>query len=326
MRVLVTGCSGYIGGVLAGVLASQGHEVVGVDRRCYEGNALDRFVKGDLCDPSVASEAVTGPEFVFHLAASRTDWGVSEEEYFRDNVKATRNLLCAGSEREITRWFFYSSVAAMGTDAYPPDESAELEPDGPYGRSKARAEALFHRLARTDRRQRVMILRPSAVFGPNNPPDTNIFRLIDTIYRRRFVMVGDGETRKTTSYIDNVIAATLFLAERTSPGVATFIYVDKPVLRTRTLVARIHRLLGRRPPRFRVSERLAGFAGSVLDVVGDLISKDLPVTGSRIEKFCRETYFDGSAIRREGFEQPVGNRKALRKTVRWYLDEVATRG
>lgn len=323
MNVLVTGCSGYIGGVLARELSSRGHRVTGVDRRPYEDQSVDTFVHGDLCDPSVAAESVAGAETVFHLAASRTDWGVSEEEYFRDNVRATRTLLDAGAEHGIHRWLFYSSVAAMGTEADPPDESAKLRPEGPYGRSKAEAEDLFRSLAGEDGGQQVVILRPSAVYGPDNPPDTNVFRLIDAIYRHRFVMVGDGETRKTTSYIENVVAATLFLFERMSAGVDTFIYVDDPVLETGELVRRIYGLLGRDGPRLRVPNNFATGVGRVFDVAADLLSIDFPITGDRIEKFCRETYFDGGALRREGFEQPVENRTALERTVEWYLEEIA---
>lgn len=321
--MLVTGASGYIGGVLARELSSRGHRVTGMDRRPYEGQSLDTFVRGDICDPSLTAEAVADAEIVFHLAASRTDWGVSEEDYFRDNVRATRTLLEAGAENGIHRWFFYSSVAAIGTQVDSPDESAELRPEGPYGRSKAEAEDLFRSLAREDQRQEVVVLRPSAVYGPNNPPDTNVFRLIDAIYRRRFVMVGDGKTRKTTSYIENVVAATLFLFERMSPGVETFIYVDEPVLETGELVERIHRLLGRNGPHLGVPENVATVASRVLDVAADLLSIDIPITGDRIDKFCRETYFDGSALRSHGFDQPVENQTALQRTVRWYLEEVA---
>lgn len=323
MNILITGCSGYIGGVLAIELSSRGHHLVGVDRRPYEGEALDEFVSGDLCDASVAAEAVADAQFVFHLAAARTDWGVTADQYFRDNVHATRRLIEAGRTRGVRRWFFYSSVAAMGSEADPPDESAELRPEGPYGRSKAKAEGLFEELVTETGNESVMILRPSAVYGPRNPPDTNIFRLMDAIYRKRFLMVGDGETRKTTSYIENVVAATLFLADRMSSGVERYIYVDCPVLTTGELVLRIHDLLGRRSPRFRVPESVATTAGGALDVAADLLSTDLPITGRRIEKFCRETYFDGGAIRRAGFEQPVKNRTALRRTVNWYLEEVA---
>lgn len=323
MNVLVTGCSGYIGGVLSRKLSSRGHRVIGVDRRPYEGQSVDTFVHGDLCDHSVASDSVVDAEAVFHLAASRTDWGVSEEEYFRDNVRATRTLLEAGTEHDVQRWFFYSSVAAMGTEADPPDESAELRPQGPYGRSKAEAESLFRRLTKEDGEQEVVILRPSAVYGPPDPGDTNVFRLIDAIYRHRFVMVGDGDTRKTTSYIENVVAATLFLSKRMSSGVETFIYVDEPVLKTGELVQRIYELLGRDGPHLRVPQNLAAMVGRVLGVAGDLFFVDIPITGDRIEKFCRETYFDGSALRREGFEQPVDNRTALQRTVEWYLEEIA---
>ena len=37
MRVLLTGCSGYVGAVARGVLEDAGHEVVGLDTALYDG-------------------------------------------------------------------------------------------------------------------------------------------------------------------------------------------------------------------------------------------------------------------------------------------------
>ncbi len=37
MRILLTGCSGYVGSVARGVLSTAGHEVVGLDIELYDG-------------------------------------------------------------------------------------------------------------------------------------------------------------------------------------------------------------------------------------------------------------------------------------------------
>jgi GlcNAc-P-P-Und epimerase len=63
-------------------------------------------------------------------------------------------------------------------------------------------------LAEDDRDAQILVIRPSVVFGPRNPPNTNVYRLIDAIHRGRFVMIGGGAEIKTTSYIDNLIAAS----------------------------------------------------------------------------------------------------------------------
>lgn len=318
MHVLVTGAAGFIGQVLVRELAARGHAVRGTDRNSMDHLPLADAVEGDLAEPSVARAAVADVEFAYHLAAARGDFGISEEQYHHDNVEATRSLLAAGAHAGVSEWVFYSSVGAMGPSDIARDETAELTPTVPYGRTKAKAEQLFREYAAGQAPARVTIIRPSAVYGPENPPNTNIYRLIEAIDSGRFAMVGDGETLKTTSYIDNLIEATFFLSNRMSDGVQTFIYVDEPVLSTGELVEQIHRLLGASPPSWSIPVSVARSVASVSDLVAQITGIDFPITAARIEKFCTPTVFDGGAIRELGFEQPVSNRDALRKTVEWH--------
>jgi len=320
MHVLVTGAAGFIGPFLVRELVEQGHTVRGVDRAPMDDLPLGTSVVGDLADPAVARKAVRGDiDRIYHLAAARGDWGISEEEYYHDNVEATRVLLEAGKKEGVRDWVFYSTVSTMGPSDVPLDEGAELQPAVPYGRSKAKAEQLFRDVAAKHPSCRILMIRPSAVYGPENPPDTNISRLIESISAGRFAMVGDGGALKTTSYIENLIAATTFLTDQLSEGLQTFIYVDEPVLSTKTLVQKIYRLLGKQPPSWRIPLSLAKPIASLADLGAQVTGIDFPITASRIEKFCTSTYFDGSAIRELGFQQPVSNEEALRRTVEWHL-------
>ena len=188
-----------------------------------------------------------------------------------------------------------------------------------YAASKVEAETLFQQLATEDPEARVLILWPSTVYGPGNSPSTNIYRLVDAIYHRRFAMVGPGDAIKSNSHIENLLDATFFLMDRMERGVQTYIYVDEPALTTGTLVERIYKLLGKSPPSWRIPLSVASPIATVSDWAADLTGIDFPITAARIEKFNRSTNFDGSKIREEGFEQPVSNKEALRKTVEWHL-------
>lgn len=253
------------------------------------------------------------------VSQTLADRGFSNAEYYRDNLDATRTLIEAGTEEGVKDWVFYSTVSVMGPSPDPLSEQAGFNPIEPYGASKAEAEKRFHQLAEEDPEARVLVLRPSAVYGPENPPDTNIYRLIDAIYNRRFAMVGPGEALKSTSYTENLLAATFFLMERMERGLQTYIYVDEPVLTTETLVTRIYELLGKTPPMWHVPLGVASPIATVSDWAADLTGIDFPITAARIEKFNRSTNFDASRIREEGFEQPVCNEEALLRTVEWHL-------
>ena len=290
-----------------------------------DASQLFRFVRGDLNDPAVAEESLDGVSCVIHLAAAKADWGLTAEEYTRDNLEATRTLLAAGRNKGVRQWVFYSTVSVLGPSQTPIAEDARLNPIEPYGESKAEAEVLFREVAAREPGATVLIIRPSVVFGPGNPAGTNLYRLIDGLHRRRFVMVGDGRAVKTTSYIENLVEATDFLMVRMIPGLSIHHYVDAPVMETRELVRRLCALLGRRPPRFRVPLGLAALLAVPADILARVTSVDLPITSARIQKFCRSTVFDAGRIRRAGFRQPVDNDTALARTVEWYLTTVAGR-
>lgn len=320
MRVLLTGSSGFIGPHLIKALTRRGDYVIGLDRVAPSSVEPHVFVEGDLTDDETAEKGLAHDvDLIAHLAAARVDWGLSDDQYIKDNVEATRRVIEAGREAGVKRWVFYSTVGVLGPSAVPLDDTAPLAPEGIYGESKARAEGLFDELAQTDPEAEITIVRPSAVFGPGNPPDTNVYRLIDAIHRRRFVMIGPGDNTKTVSYLPNLIEATVFLTERMSPGIQKYIYVDAPALTTRDLVDLLYSALGKRPPSWRVPLSLARALAYPSDMVARIMGVDLPITSARIQKFCRSTHFDRRALDRTGFTPTHSPREALEATVEWYL-------
>jgi len=323
MNILVTGSSGFVGRYLVAALAERGHRVIGIDRDRLPQNeaALDRFVQGDLLDPGTLHAALDGGvEYVVHLAAALDDFTLSDEEFFRDNLEATEALIETGRGAGVSDWLFFSSVAAVGKSTHATDEDTIPEPLDAYGASKLAAERRFRTLAGEHPEQRVVMLRPSVIYGPGNYDTTNVYRLIDAIHRNRFLMVGDGDVVKTTSYVENTVAAALFLMKREPEGDAeVFHYVDAPALTNEDLAARIYAELGKWRPPVRLPLALASRLALVADAVAELTGVNLPITSARIRKFCRPTNFKAEAIREAGLEQPVSNEEALRRTVEWHV-------
>jgi nucleoside-diphosphate-sugar epimerase len=299
-----------------------GETVVGVDRETGTPPSVDEFVEGDIAREPIRERALNEADAIFHLAAAKDDWGIDDDTFFFENLEVTRRLIEDARERDIHDWIFYSSVAAMGSGDEPRSEEASLEPNGAYGTSKMKAERLFREYAEEVPEMSCVILRPSIIFGPGHFSYTNVHRLIEAVRGNRFLMVGEGQAIKTTSYIENVIAATLYLWERRSKGIQTYIYVDEPVRTTEELVDDIYRLLDKRRPGVRIPLGLAKSVAWVADVAADWAGINFPITAARIEKFNTSTNYDASAIREEGFEQLVGIEEALRKTVKWHLEHV----
>ena len=78
MRVLLTGCSGYVGAVARDVFESAGHDVAGFDTGLYEGCDLEGppsppapDIRRDVRDVTPAD--LEGVDAVVHLAALSND-------------------------------------------------------------------------------------------------------------------------------------------------------------------------------------------------------------------------------------------------------------
>lgn len=315
MRAFLTGCNGYIGGHLSTALKQAGWGVVGLDRAGTPSDSLDEYICCDLLDTRTYARALENCSTVFHLAAAKGDWGISNAEYERDNVAATEALITNAGQAGPKHWLHYSTVAVLGPSSTPLSESAERNPQNAYGATKAACEELFESFSRENGDVSITIIRPSAVFGPAHPANTNLYRLIDAIEKGRFLFIGDGSQRKTTSFIHNLIDATMFLSAPPQIGVRIFHYVDNPTLTMEEMVAIICERLGRSKPRVHIPLRAVSGVAGICDFVGNLAKVDLPITKARIEKFCTETLYTTDKIREMGFQPEYTIEQALSEAV-----------
>jgi nucleoside-diphosphate-sugar epimerase len=155
MRVLVTGSHGYIGSVLAPLVAEAGHEVTGLDTRFYRGcdfgaevgsvDTLDRDVR------DVGPTELEGFDAIVHLAALSNDPLGDLDPALTEGINrdATLSLARAAREAGVRRFVFASSCSMYGAsgsdDAL--DENAPLRPLTPYAESKVRSEEGLFELA-----------------------------------------------------------------------------------------------------------------------------------------------------------------------------------
>lgn len=187
MKILITGASGFIGGRLLHYLSAMGGvEVCGVGRRPqadvahYRALALDRLDELDFT-----------PDVVFHAAGRASPWGTAQD-YYRDNVETTRQLIDFCRTKGLPRLIFLSSAAVYYRFAHQSAlrEDAVIGPTftSEYGRSKFLAE---QRVAEYPGEKTVF--RPCGVFGAGDtlllPP------LISAARRGQLVRLRAGNTR-----------------------------------------------------------------------------------------------------------------------------------
>jgi uncharacterized protein YbjT (DUF2867 family) len=105
MRILVVGASGYIGGRLVPLLASQGHELILMSRDARPlANRFPqtRVVIADLLDPPTLPAALARVDVAYYLAHSM---GAGERGFAERDRQAARNFAQAARRGGVsTTW------------------------------------------------------------------------------------------------------------------------------------------------------------------------------------------------------------------------------
>jgi GlcNAc-P-P-Und epimerase len=321
MNILVTGGSGFIGRYFYHALLAAGHKICIFDLVEPSWDAPSaRIVVGDVRDPSDLRRAMAGCDAVLHLAGVHHDFGVPRETFFSVNEGGARLLCETAADVGLRNICFFSTVAVYGAAPEPHQETASTLPVSPYGESKLAAERVFRRWTQAGAGRRVLVLRPTVVFGPGHL--ANMYTLIRQIDSGLFLRVGSGDNIKSLAYVENLVDAVLYLWPK--PAANTFDvynYADKPDLGTRQLLTLIYRALGRRPPLFHLPLKLALLAALPFDLLIKITGFNLPLSSDRIRKMCAETRFESEKIRRAGFEPTVTLIEGIERMVRWYLRE-----
>lgn len=308
MKVLVTGGGGFLGQALCRGLRAQGHEVVSFSRGRYA--ALDALgvmqVQGDLASRDAVVAAARGCDAVFHNAAKAGAWG-SYESYHRANVVGTQNVIDACRAHGIGRLVYTSTPSVTHRATHPVEGgTADTVPYGdhlkaPYAATKLEAEKRV--LAANDATLATVALRPRLIWGVG---DNHLLpRLVERAKAGRLRLVGTGENRIDTTYIDNAAQAHFDAFAHLKPGAACagrayFISNGEP----RTLRDILNGLLaaaGAPPVTKTVPFRVAYVLGAACEGLWHLLplSGEPPMTRFLAEQLSTTHWYDMTPARRD---------------------------
>ncbi len=158
MRVLLTGHQGYLGTVMAPVLAAAGHDVVGLDSGLFADCVLGPRpadppgLAVDLRD--VTDDQLTGFDAVVHLAALSNDplGSLNPQITYDINLHASTRLARLAKQAGVQRLLYASTCSVYGSAGGDElvGEDAPLRPLTPYAESKVRFEDELFALADED--------------------------------------------------------------------------------------------------------------------------------------------------------------------------------
>jgi GlcNAc-P-P-Und epimerase len=276
----------------------------------------DLWVWADVRDKDSLRAGLQGCDAILNLAAAHRDDVRPVQLYHDVNVTGAQNICDIAHELGITRLFFTSSVAIYGMPDSVPDENSPANPFNPYGETKWVAEQVYRRWADQDTARQLEIIRPTVVFGPGNRG--NVYNLLAQIARGRFIMIGNGQNRKSMAYVENVSGFLCHLIQQpVKAGTRIYNYVDKPDFTMNDLVQSVRTALGRAPSRdLRLPRWLGLLAGTGFDILAHLSGRSFAISRIRVQKFCANSVYAADKKADTGYTPPFDLRDALTKTIR----------
>ena len=228
-KVIISGSAGFIGFHLAKKLINMGFEVIGVDslNDAYDVrlknlrlNELSTFKNyefhelnlSDLTSISQLQTLNTQVQTFYHMAARA---GVRQSflepyGYVLDNTVATTNVANFCKVTGVSSFILASTSSIYGDSGdnlMRENKDERIQPPSVYASTKLSGEILAKTIL-DESDTKVLIPRFFTVYGPYGRPDMSILRFIHWIINREEVQVfGNGEQRRSFTYVDDVVSA-----------------------------------------------------------------------------------------------------------------------
>ena len=308
------GASGFVGTRLLGLLKESGenYQLKNIDLQpSHFFN--DLTIIGDVRDQEQMDKELAGSDIVILLAAQHRDDVSPVSLYYDTNVGGMEKTLKAMEKNGVKRIIFFSSVAVYGLNKKNPDEDHPKDPFNHYGKSKWQAEQVLQEWHKTHPDWNVNIIRPTVIFGERNRG--NVYNLLKQISSGKFLMVGNGNNKKSMAYVGNIVAFVKYMIDKCTTGYNIFNYIDKPDFTMNDLVNHVEKVLGKHIPSTHFPYWLGMFGGYCFDLLAFITRKKLTISSVRVKKFCATTEFNATKVQKTGFKPPYTLGEGLARTL-----------
>jgi len=319
--VLVTGSNGFLGQTILKGLNESGSATKGTDISEHSKSKCE-YKRADITNGNTFSKAAEGADTVIHtagLAHVFSSYRDDYEKFWKINADGAENVANAAAKNGVQHFVLISTVAAYGPyTAGTYDENKSPMPVGPYAESKYEGELRAVEVAKRSG-MALTILRLATLYGEGDPG--NIKRLINSIDRRRFVWIGDGQNRKSLLYKGDAARACRAVALNPASGIRIF-NISGPPCTMKEIVDTLCEALGKRPLPGKVP---ASIALPLSKVVSSMPIKRFKNIHGTVKKWLAEDVYDTSKFENTfGFNPEVGIEEGLRREVEWYRQTQST--
>ncbi|HEY1808032.1 MAG TPA: NAD(P)-dependent oxidoreductase [Acidobacteriaceae bacterium] len=312
--VLVTGGSGFFGGLLKRQLLADGFAVTNIDLvPDPDRNPALTSIQGDLRNPACLAGVFAGHRFdaVFHCAAVLAHGRITDREIWSANVDGTRLLAETCRVAGVPKFIFISTNCLwahnLGRPVREDDAPAPVET---YGRSKLAAEQL---LAGYSQAMEITILRSPTIISSGRLGLLAI--LFEFIHENRTVwVVGSGANRYQFIYAPDLVQACLAAFRSSAPD--TFHVGSDRVQSLRDVYEAVIRTAGSRS---RVRSLPKSPALSALHAAHAL--RISPLGPYHYKMIAEDFLFDTTRIKeRLGWRPTFSNAEMLTEAYRYYAE------
>jgi nucleoside-diphosphate-sugar epimerase len=274
---------------------------------------------GDCNDKNSLRGAVEGVEQVFHLAGVTK--AVHEKTYFEVNAFGTENLIhaCLENNPRIQKFIYLSSQAAAGPcrNGNKKKESDQCKPVSPYGQSKQMGEELAMAHAQE---LPLLILRPSAVYGPRERDIYTFFKLLS---KRIKPCLPSKDQHISLCYVEDIIQAILLAAQVKGSSGEIFFLSDGQDYRLEEIGDIFAQAMGVTTFCIRVPEWMIIGMASFSEYLSKLSGKPPLLNKGKVEEILQRNWVCDitKAKTALGFEPHISLAQGAKLTFEWYKKE-----
>jgi dihydroflavonol-4-reductase len=319
---VVTGASGFVGGILIAELLAQGRAVRGVDlRRAPNLDGLDiDWCEADVTDPATLPRALEDAGTVFHLAAIISISGDQGGRVRAVNVDGAGNVAKAALQAGVRRYVHCSSVHAFDLAATEgavsetsPRSTDERLPA--YDRSKAAGESAVREVVAQGLDG--VIVNPTGVIGPGDHVPSRMGHVFTAMFKGTIPATVGG----AFDWIDarDVVASMLAAEARGRTGESYLLLGHRASMGA--LAGIVEQVSGVSAPRLRVPMRLADAVAPLAESVARRRGQPLLFTREALHALKSDPTVDGSKARTELGHEPRPLHESVADIGAWFREQ-----